>query len=78
MNEIVNIINVCKTYSMGTQKKAIGKNDSSAQVQALKGVSAVIEKGEFTAIAGPLTMPSAIRKKGTFEWYFLWDKVLFF
>ena len=53
MNEIVNIINVCKTYSMGTQKKAIGKNDSSAQVQALKGVSAVIEKGEFTAIAGP-------------------------
>lgn len=53
MNEIVKILNVCKTYSMGTQKKTFGKNDSSAQVQALKGVSAVIEKGEFTAIAGP-------------------------
>ncbi|MGN0740987.1 MAG: ABC transporter ATP-binding protein [Treponema sp.] len=55
MNEIVKILNVCKTYSMGTQKKNSSKaeNDTTAKVQALNGVSAVIEKGEFTAIAGP-------------------------
>lgn len=55
MNEIVKILNVCKTYSMGTQKKNVSKaeNDMTAKVHALNGVSAVIEKGEFTAIAGP-------------------------
>lgn len=55
MNEIVKILNVCKTYSMGTQKKNFSKaeNDTTAKVHALNGVSAVIEKGEFTAIAGP-------------------------
>ena len=55
MNEIVKILNVCKTYSMGTQKKKFSKaeNDTTAKVHALNGVSAVIEKGEFTAIAGP-------------------------
>lgn len=55
MNEIVKILNVCKTYSMGMQKKNFSKaeNDTTAKVHALNGVSAVIEKGEFTAIAGP-------------------------
>ena len=55
MNEIVKILNVCKTYSMGMQKKNFSKaeNDTTAKVHALNGVSAIIEKGEFTAIAGP-------------------------
>nr|WP_041610937.1 ABC transporter ATP-binding protein [Treponema brennaborense] len=40
---------------MGIQKKNSRRKsvDLSAEVHALNGVSAVIEKGEFTAIAGP-------------------------
>ena len=55
MTETVKILNVYKTYSIDTQKKKFSKaeNDTTAKVHALNGVSAVIEKGEFTAIAGP-------------------------
>ncbi|AEE17974.1 ABC transporter ATP-binding protein [Treponema brennaborense] len=55
MTEIVKILSACKIYSMGIQKKNSRRKsvDLSAEVHALNGVSAVIEKGEFTAIAGP-------------------------
>ena len=54
MEEIVKIVDVCKIYSMGNQKKSDNSKDNpDAIVHALNGVSESITKGEFTAIAGP-------------------------
>ena len=51
MEEIVKIVEVCKIYSMGNQKKSDNsKNNPDAIVHALNGVSESITKGEFTAI----------------------------
>lgn len=51
MEEIVKIVDVCKIYSMGNQKKSDNsKNNPDAIVHALNGVSESITKGEFTAI----------------------------
>lgn len=51
MEEIVKIIDVCKIYSMGNQKKSDNSKDNpDAIVHALNGVSESITKGEFTAI----------------------------
>ena len=52
MEEIVKIVDVCKIYSMGNQKKSDNsKNNPDTIVHALNGVSESITKGEFTAIA---------------------------
>lgn len=52
MEEIVKIVDVCKIYSMGNQKKSDNSKDNpDAIVHALNGVSESITKGEFTAIA---------------------------
>lgn len=52
MEEIVKIVDVCKIYSMGNQKKSDNsKNNPDAIVHTLNGVSESITKGEFTAIA---------------------------
>ena len=54
MEEIVKIVDVCKIYSMGNQKKSDNSKDNpDAIVHALNGVSESITKGEFTAIVGP-------------------------
>lgn len=51
MEEIVKIVDVCKIYSMGNQKKSDkSKDNPDAIVHALNGVSESITKGEFTAI----------------------------
>lgn len=51
MEEIVKIVDVCKIYSMGNQKKSDNsKNNPDTIVHALNGVSESITKGEFTAI----------------------------
>ena len=51
MEEIVKIVDVCKIYSMGNQKKSDNsKNNPDAIIHALNGVSESIRKGEFTAI----------------------------
>ena len=51
MEEIVKIVDVCKIYSMGNQKKSDNsKNNPDAIVHTLNGVSESITKGEFTAI----------------------------
>ena len=51
MEEIVKIVDVCKIYAMGNQKKSDdSKNNPDTIVHALNGVSESITKGEFTAI----------------------------
>ena len=51
MEDIVKIVDVCKIYSMGNQKKSDNsKNNPDAIVHALNGISESITKGEFTAI----------------------------
>ena len=51
MEEIVKIVDICKIYSMGNQKKSDNSKDNpDAIVHALNGVSESITKGEFTAI----------------------------
>ena len=56
MEKILQIQDVKKIYFVdSSKKKKIKKNlpESTIEVHALDGVSADIEKGEFTAIAGP-------------------------
>ncbi len=56
MEKILQIQDVKKIYLVdSSKKKKIKKNlpESTIEVHALDGVSADIEKGEFTAIAGP-------------------------
>ena len=65
MEEIVKIVDVCKIYSMGNQKKSDNsKNNPDTIVHALNGVSESITKGEFTAIVWTLVKSLDISLEG--------------